>query len=571
MTQIGTMPFQEVWIVDTEFHAPPGERPEPICLVARKYPSGQTIRLQANAMTGMDHPPFAVGEQSLFVAFYASAELGCFLSLGWPIPINVLDLFVEFRNLTNGIPTPSGAGLLGALVYFGLDGAGTVEKDSMRNLAIRGGPWTKEEQAALLDYCESDVLALTALLTAMESGLDMERALLRGRYMAAVARIEYTGTPVDQTRLTLLRDNWETIQDKLIKEIDKNYKVFDGRTFKMIRFQAWLAKNKIPWPYHPSGHLDLGADTFKEMAKTFPEVAPLRELRASLSQMRLAEIAVGQDFRNRCMLSAFRARTGRNQPSNSRFIFGPSKWLRSLIQPKQGYGLAYIDWSQQEFGIAAALSGDTAMMDAYTSGDPYLAFAKQAGAVPESATKKTHKTDRNQFKACVLAVQYGMGEVSLASRIGQPVSRARELLRLHRQTYQTFWNWSDSVVDHAMLKGKLWTTFGWTIRVGIDPNPRFLRNFPMQANGAEMLRLACCFATEQGIRVCAPIHDAILIEASLEDLQKTISTTQKIMQEVSSIVLNGFTLRSDVDTIRYPDRYVDEQGGQMWDTIWQLI
>ena len=41
--------------------------------------------------------------------------------------------------------------------------------------------------------------------------------------------------------------------------------------------------------------------------------------------------------------------------------------------------VAYVDWSQQEFGIAASLSGDAAMMEAYRSGDPYLTFGKQAG------------------------------------------------------------------------------------------------------------------------------------------------------------------------------------------------
>jgi DNA polymerase-1 len=44
----------------------------------------------------------------------------------------------------------------------------------------------------------------------------------------------------------------------------------------------------------------------------------------------------------------------------------------------------------------------------------------------------------------------------------------------------------------------------------------------MQGNGSEMLRLACCLATEAGIRVCAPVHDAILIEAPLEELDRTI-------------------------------------------------
>jgi hypothetical protein len=106
------------------------------------------------------------------------------------------------------------------------------------------------------------------------------------------------------------------------------------------------------------------------MARAYPLVAPLRELRHAISQMRLSELAVGDDGKNRTILSAFQARTGRNQPSNSKFIFGPAVWLRGLIKPPPGHGIAYIDWQQQEFGIAAALSGDPLMKAAYGSGDP---------------------------------------------------------------------------------------------------------------------------------------------------------------------------------------------------------
>jgi hypothetical protein len=93
-----------------------------------------------------------------------------------------------------------------------------------------------------------------------------------------------------------------------------------------------------------------------------PAIAPLRELRVSLSQLRLNDLTIGSDGRNRCLLSAFKARTGRNQPSNSQFIFGPAVWLRGLIKPEPKFALAYVDFSQQEFGIAAALSGDAAML-----------------------------------------------------------------------------------------------------------------------------------------------------------------------------------------------------------------
>ena len=142
------------------------------------------------------------------------------------------------------------------------------------------------------------------------------------------------------------------------------------------------------------------------------------------------------------MLSAFQARTGRNTPSNAKFIFGPAVWLRGLIKPEPGTGLAYVDWSQQEFGIAAKLSKDSNMQNAYRSGDPYLAFAKQAEAVPLSATKQSHIKERDQFKECVLGVNYGMGERALADRIQQSVLIARDLLRKHKETYRQFWRWS---------------------------------------------------------------------------------------------------------------------------------
>jgi len=569
MIQIGQ--FQSIWLIDFEFSAPSGERPQPVCLVAWEYHSGRKLQVWQDELMTMKVPPYALDKDSLVVAYYASAEMGCHLSLDWPMPVNLLDLFTEFRTLTNGLPKPCGNGLLGALAWFGLSSVEATEKEAMRQLALRGGPWTPEERTKLLDYCESDVAALAGLIGKMVGIIDLPRALLRGRYMKAAAQIEYLGTPIDTSALSLLQQNWETIQDALIQEIDADFRVFEGRTFKRVRFQEYLMRNNIPWPWLESGALDLSDDAFREMARAHTQVAPLRELRVALSQMRLAELAVGRDGRNRCLLSAFQARTGRNQPSNSRFIFGPSVWLRGLIRPEFGYGLAYLDWSQQEFGVAAALSGDPQMLEAYASGDPYLTFAKQARAVPPDATEQSHPRERDQFKACALGVQYGMGEASLASRIGQPVSWARELLRLHQETYRTFWRWSDGVVDYAMLHGKLWTTFGWEVKTGTNANPRSLRNFPMQANGAEMLRLACCLAVERGIRVCAPVHDAILIEAPLDSLDEAISTAQQAMADASDAVLGGLRLRSDAKIIRYPSRYQDDRGVKMWATVWGVL
>jgi DNA polymerase I-like protein with 3'-5' exonuclease and polymerase domains len=201
-----------------------------------------------------------------------------------------------------------------------------------------------------------------------------------------------------------------------------------------------------------------------------------------------------------------------------------------------------------------------------------LSFAKQAGAVPQDATKASHGDIRELYKACVLGVQYGMGANSLALRIGGPPILARDLLRAHRETYRVFWRWSDAAVDFATLRGVLHTVFGWKIRVGETLNPRSLRNFPMQANGAEMLRLACCLAIERSIEVCAPVHDAVLICAPLDRLEKDVAATRAAMAEASRVVLGGFELGTDVSKIvRYPERFMDARGVVMWNRVVELV
>jgi hypothetical protein len=564
-------PYAEVWAVDFEFTAPPGGRPVPLCLVARELRSGRRVRLWL-ADGAPPVPPYPTGPDTLFVAYYASAELGCHLALDWPLPGRVLDLYAEFRCLNSGLAVPAGNGLLGALAYFGLPAVDAAEKESMRLLAQRGGPYAPEERRALLDYCQTDVDALARLLPGMLPRIDFPRALLRGRYMAAAARMEWRGVPIDAEALGRLRAGWDRIKGRLVAAVDAGYGVFDGLTFSAARWAAYLERMGIPWPRLEGGQLALDDDTFREMAKAYPElVGPVRELRHALSQLRLNDLAVGPDGRNRTLLGAFGSKTGRNQPSNSRFVFGPSAWLRSLIRPPPGRAVAYIDWSQQELAIAAALSGDARMQEAYASGDFYLTFAKMAGAVPPGATKASHGPQREQFKVASLGVLYGLSAEGLARKLGVPAHRGRELLRMHKETFPQFWRWSDAVQDQAMLAGRLRTVFGWEVHAGPDANPRSLRNFPMQANGAEMMRLAACLGTERGVEVCCPVHDAFLIEADTDAIEGEVARMQDCMREASELVLSGFPLRTDAKVVRHPDRYVDERGRRMWETVQRLL
>jgi len=144
--------FREVWLLDTEFRAPPGENPTPVCLAAREYFSGREVVLWRDELVRLRAPPFDIGPDSLTVCYFASAEIGTFLALGWPAPRHVLDLFAEFRCLTNGLALPAGRSLLGALVYFGLDHMTRDRKASMRSL-IGEAPDLDVHRSDILEYC----------------------------------------------------------------------------------------------------------------------------------------------------------------------------------------------------------------------------------------------------------------------------------------------------------------------------------------------------------------------------------------------------------------------------------
>jgi hypothetical protein len=154
-----------------------------------------------------------------------------------------------------------------------MDGA---EKTAMRDLAIRGGPFTAEERAALLDYCEEDVDATSRLLPRMLPKIDLPRALLRGRYGWACAAMEHAGVPIDVGTYNHLKARWPTIQARLVEEVDQRYGVYEQTTFKRDRFAAWLTARGIPWPMLESGQLDLSDDAFRSQAKAHPCVAELR-------------------------------------------------------------------------------------------------------------------------------------------------------------------------------------------------------------------------------------------------------------------------------------------------------
>jgi hypothetical protein len=575
---VSNLPFRKIYGLDFEYFGADGEIPSVVCMVVQDLRSGDISRYWQDDLSAMPSPPFETGEDIALVTYFAPAEIQSILALSWDIDVSIIDLFAEFRCATNGDPRVGKKSLIGALRFFGLDHLIPDEKDAMRDLILSGGPWSKDQETAVLDYCQQDVIALGPLLEAMINRnpwteLRLNQALLRGRYMQAVGFMQHYGIPIDLRLLDSLNANWDAIKTRLITTIDEQYGVYVEGSFKEALFESYLAREGIPWPRLNSGRLSLDRNTFSDMSKRYPIVKPLHELRKTLGELKLNKLAVGRDGRNRTLLSPFAAKTGRNQPSTNRFVFGPAKWIRGLIKPGEGMALAYCDWSSQEIAIAAALSQDNLLWDAYESGDPYIAFAIQAGIAPPGATKETHKDIRNRCKSVVLGTNYGMTSYGVAQSAKIHELEAKLLLQKHRETYRTFWAWADNNKDRGLLGLKLETCFGWAIQVEAgEVKANTFLNWPMQAHGAEMMRIACILAVERGINLCAPIHDALLIEASIDQIDAEVARLKACMSEASEAVLgDGRACRVDASIVRYPGRFMDEDGQAMWDQIMGLL
>ena len=230
-----------------------------------------------------------------------------------------------------------------------------------------------------------------------------------------------------------------------------------------------------------------------------------------------------------------------------------------------------------EFLVAAAKAGDQLMADLYNTGSPYIEFAKRFDQAPADATKKSHGPVHERYKVGCLGAQYGMQAETLAQQLGVSTFVASEMLNQHRGLLNQYWAWVEDWIAHALDTGVMSTVLGWTCRTGIiEFNARSIGNFPVQATAADILRIACIWAHRRGIKLCGSVHDAVLIESPINQIEAHVTLMRELMRRASRVVLNAnpdgpYELRTDATIIRHPDRFRDKRGEHMWAEVLDLL
>jgi hypothetical protein len=583
------LPFREIWCVDTEYYpgagrnngGKEGDPQTPLCLVAYELRSRRLIRLWQDELRELRFPPYRLDDDALFASYGLAPEFGTHLALGWGEPACALDLNVEFRHFCNDGSVESGErekgfySLAGALRYFCESDLDAVRKEAARNRILDGPPFSTQERSDLLDYCEDDTRgAARAAAHLVPTIRSLPHAMLRAKVQWAIAKQERRGIPHDMPWLTRIGRQWDNIRTDLVREMDpfEVYEIADGVAhWRKARFAALIERKGMSWPRTESGAYAEDDETFRDMSGRYPFIGPLRELRYSLSKLKLSDLKVGNDGRNRVPFWGYGTKTARNAPSASGYVFGPPKWIRMLIVPPPGHVLIHRDFSQQEVRIAAVLSGDAELLAACESGDVYLGIAQQLGFLRIGMSAEEVEGVRALFKTVVLGIQYGLGPWSLAVRTGISLYEAAEILARLRARFRTFEAFGQRTLDHAGIELELRTPFGWVMQCPPGINPRTVRNFPKQSTGSEILHATCIMAERRSIPIIAPVHDAVMIEVPVEDAEDASAALDRVMRDASAVVLRGYELTTDVQIVRPGGRFHDKRGIEMWNTVTRLV
>ena len=145
-------------VLDFEFREVEPGRVEVVCMVAIDLATARVYRvwLEGRSPSG---PPFPCGPNTILVAHaVAPAEARCWRTLGWPKPEGWIDTYAEARVIASGGRPEGGFGLLACCLRHGIRSISSDEKNGMREMILRGGPYDPKQKAEILEYCESDVL-----------------------------------------------------------------------------------------------------------------------------------------------------------------------------------------------------------------------------------------------------------------------------------------------------------------------------------------------------------------------------------------------------------------------------
>lgn len=215
------------------------------------------------------------------------------------------------------------------------------------------------------------------------------------------------------------------------------------------------------------------------------------------------------------------------------------------------------DYSQFELRLAAALSGDTDMIDMFNRGaDIHVMTAAQIyGREPEDVTKQM----RSAVKAINFGVLYGMSPHGLAAATGMTFTAAKAFIDDYFKLRAPLLDYLEHLKKQAREEGYVETLLGrrrlmpdihssnFVVRQAAE---RAAVNMPIQGTEADLMKIAMVAVDDKlarnvpSARQLLQVHDSILVECDEQDAEEVA----EILKTTMEAVYPELPVRLDVDT-----------------------
>jgi DNA polymerase I len=258
------------------------------------------------------------------------------------------------------------------------------------------------------------------------------------------------------------------------------------------------------------------------------------------------------------------AGTGRMACSNPNLQNLPPE-ARKHVEAPEGRVLVKADYSQIELRIAAKISGDEKMLEAFAKGRDIHTITARSITAKEQVSKK----DRKLAKAVNFGLLYGMGPAGLrhyargSYGVKMTSEEAEHYWRGFFETYPGLKAWHDREY-RELKKGSTETrTLTGRRRTGIAKLTERL-NSPVQGTGADGIKLALAYLWERRhecpeAQPILAVHDEIVVECDEKDVEKPEAWLKKTMIDGMNEVVNG--LKADGTPVPIE---VEVESGRTW-------
>ncbi|MCX6800418.1 MAG: DNA polymerase I [Candidatus Falkowbacteria bacterium] len=236
------------------------------------------------------------------------------------------------------------------------------------------------------------------------------------------------------------------------------------------------------------------------------------------------------------------------------------KSIREAFVANKGYKLLSLDYSQIELRLAAHLSQDPKMIEAFETGqDIHTITASQINNVP---INEVTSDMRREAKAINFGILYGQGARGLSKTANISFVRAQEFIKNYFVVFAKVKDYIDTTIKKAETDGYVETIFG-RVRYLHDINSNMIQvkktaermaiNTPMQGSAADLIKIAMIdvakyLEDKPDCKMLLQIHDELIFEVAESEVKKYAQALKEIMEKATNNIKLKVPIVVDTET-----------------------